>query len=462
MSSIKTKITRALSLLGLLSVLTCVLNILALNRINTLNSSSEYLFREYKGADTVSMATMETAFFENMVHSERRVHGTIIFNFFFILVIFITIIFIVRYVVKVISKPLEEMTDSIKHIAEGDMTVEFEAPSIEHPKDEVIRIKKSMQHMTTQLRSMMTHIKNSSMVLNEIAKDLDKTTRTTSEISDDISKAVEEVANGALEQTHNTQGITQKVTIMGDNIERIRSNTSALLNTSTNMTEMKEVSMSAIDTLEHDNGLIMGDVSKMNEQIKITSASVENIKKSVEIIKQISSQTNLLSFNASIEASRAGEYGLGFSVVASEIRKLAEQSKESSDEIASTIKELLDNYKLIIEEMGRMTENLQSQSDKISDAKNIFKDLERGINDTTEQIISIDKEIVNLDNERANIVDSICSLSAISEENSASSEETSISIVGLNQIVTEVFEKVQRIESHSTLLIDSVNEFKTE
>lgn len=462
MTNIKTKVMITFLLSSMVTIIMCILNTLAFQKMSTFNESFKQLFTEYKNADAINKAIIESAFLDNMKHSDIKITGTIVFNIILLFIMVLVVIVMVRYIVKVISKPLEEMTSVIECIADGDMTAEFEVPNIEQPKDEVIKIKKSMGHMTTQLKEMMTHIKNSALILSKVATILRDTTGTTSDIANDISKAIEEVANGAMEQASNTQSITQKMAVISSNIEKIKDNTNMLLNTSTDMAEMKDMSVSAFENLELANRQIMSDVSKMNEQIGITNASVENIQKFVGIIKQISSQTNLLSLNASIEASHAGEHGRGFSVVASEIRKLSEQSDTTSGEIEITIRELLENYRHIIKEMERMTENLQSQSDKIGNTKCIFKDLEIGINNTTEQIANIDKEVIILDKEREDIVKNIYNLSDISEENSASSEETMASIEELNGIVTEVFEKVQKIETLSNELLENVNTFKTE
>lgn len=358
-----------------------------------------------------------------------------------------------------ITKRVKKLANVLDTLGENNLSENFEKYDFE--RDELETLNNSTIDFANNLKEILKTLKEVSSALDMLAIDLNESAKSTSEHCEQISQAVDNVANGAASQAEDTQNITDKIAIIGEDIENIKSNTDTLLQTAEDMEKIKNKSIDEIQNLEKVNELTMEGLSKINNQISITNESVANIQKFIEIIKEITSQTKLLSLNASIEASHAGDAGRGFTVVAEEIRKLAQQSDTSSEEIGSIVQDLLKNYKLIIDEMQTMTENFKVQNEKIKDTKEIFLDLEKGINNTAAQIEGIDEAIITLNKEREEIIDAICNLSAISEENSASSEETMAAIEELNSVITEVYEKAQNLEVQSSNLTKEISIFKT-
>ena len=358
-----------------------------------------------------------------------------------------------------ISQRIEALKQILDALNDNDLTQSFEKNEIE--KDDLESLKNQTLDFLHNLTEIIQLIKSTSTELDTIAVDLNENTKTTNETCNQISQAVENVANGATSQAEDTQNITDKISTMGEDIEVIKTSANTLLAASADMTQMKDKSMKEINNLECINNDIMNKISTLGKQINITNASVENIQNSLSMIKEITAQTKLLSLNASIEAAHAGSAGRGFTVVAEEIGKLAHQSDASSEEIAIIIQDLLNNYKIIIDEMTAMISNLQAQNQKINETKTMFLTLEQGIDNTANQINTIDKAVNVLNTEKEGIIDAVCNLSAISQENSASSEETMASIEELNSIITEVYEKSQNLEVHASDLMDKVDIFKT-
>ena len=228
------------------------------------------------------------------------------------------------------------------------------------------------------------------------------------------------------------------------------------------MLRIKDVAMVDMTSVDSINDTIKSDMAEANSQIDVTSKSVEAIRKFVDIIKEIAAQTNLLSLNATIEAAHAGEAGKGFAVVASEIRDLAEQSAKSATEIETTIDNLSKNYVLIIQKIGVITSNVEDQNKKIDATEKSFGNLEEIIKNTVDQIQEIATLTENLNKEKNGIIDSICSLSAISEENSASAQQTMAGIEELNAVVAQVFEKSNEVSENAKELLEEVNIFRVE
>ena len=228
------------------------------------------------------------------------------------------------------------------------------------------------------------------------------------------------------------------------------------------MNATKEDVLQTMDILENTNQEIIKDVDSANEQIKVTNDSVATIQRSLELIKSIADQTNLLSLNASIEAPRAGEAGRGFAVVAGEISNLAQESTNSSAEIEKSLSDLLENYELIVEKMSVATTNINEQNEKLFITKQTFATLEEDIDKTISKIEEIEQMVTVLNEERNAIIDMISNLSAISQENAASTEETMASIEELNQIVGQVEHGAFSLNEISKELIQKVDIFKTE
>ena len=249
---------------------------------------------------------------------------------------------------------------------------------------------------------------------------------------------------------------------MGERIEQIKNSTLELSEKSGHMDEVKGQVEQDLFLFDGVNQTILTDVSDTNEQINITNASVGQMQELIEMIKDISSQTNLLSLNASIEAAHAGEAGKGFAVVATEIRQLAEQSAQSSAEIENALTDLLENYNRIIAKMNVTTGNVNEQSEKLGAMKDNFAALGNDIHETVAQIKSIDTMVEHLNSERKSVVDKVCSLSAISEENAASCEETTASIEELSATMTQVQEKAENVNKSANELLSRVRIFSVE
>ena len=204
---------------------------------------------------------------------------------------------------------------------------------------------------------------------------------------------------------------------------------------SADMKKTGDEASTIMNELSVSNDHTMGAIERISEQITETNDSANKISEAIQIITSIAEETNLLSLNASIEAARAGEQGKGFAVVANQIQKLAEQSNESALKIAETVTALMEDSENTVVVMGEVKEIVDEQKDKLELTKKQFNFVHKGIEDSRSETELIKEQTEICDNGRKKVVDVISNLSAISEENAASTQETTASMQELNATI---------------------------
>jgi len=357
-----------------------------------------------------------------------------------------------------IAMKLSRLKQVIDILTANNLSVKFERYT--KMRDEIEEISNEAADFTVQLHGMIEDIAILADALDKVATILGEGMMTANNSSTEISEAVDSIAKGAENQTDDTQNITERIEEMGRHIDNMKDFVDILSATATRMQKIEEETFKNMQLAERENTVIKTDIEEVNKQIDVTNQSMEEIRGFVGTINNIAKQTNLLSLNASIEAARAGEQGRGFAVVAEEVKNLAEQSAKSATQIEETITTLLNGYEMIIQKMLVTTENIQKQNEQIIKTKDAFVTLDNDTKDTAKQVEEITKAASSLDNMKRYIVDSICSLSAVSEENSAATQQTTASVLQLNEIIAEAANSAQEVEEKAKALKEYVSIFK--
>ncbi len=214
--------------------------------------------------------------------------------------------------------------------------------------------------------------------------------------------------------------------------------------------------MKELIAISRESGEAIENVRKQTDR---TNQSAQQIQTATEIIAGISGQTNLLALNASIEAARAGEHGRGFSVVAEEIRILADQSKESTEQINRIVNDLIENSNISVQITEQVSEAFTRQNKKIHDTEEIFHSLNEEIGQVGDSIEGIGNEVSELGSHKMVIEGGIISLTTFAEENAENARQTSESMEELRNIVDECNQTTGKVVGVSDELLGYIRKF---
>lgn len=326
--------------------------------------------------------------------------------------------------------------------------------------DEIGSMTRELEKLVSELTSIIGNVKQTSKVLYDSGLSLEETATQTSLTTDEISRAIEGISKGAISQAGDVETASHNVGNMGDVITEIVGSVGELGRNSATMKEASDKSSVIISELSHSNDKTTQAIEKIAHQVHATNDSVQMIRQAVELITSIADETSLLSLNASIEAARAGEHGRGFAVVASQIQKLAEESNSSAKKIEEIIDELLRESETTVQVMDEVEDIMKEQREKLNETKEKFVDVTDGVNSTRKEAEVIEQQTTLCDEARAKIVDVISNLSAISEENAASTEETNASMEELNATINLLAESAKNLMELSSELEKSMDFFK--
>ena len=241
----------------------------------------------------------------------------------------------------------------------------------------------------------------------------------------------------------------------GKEVESLRENAGA-------MRDAGNRAMEILEELGKINQNTKEAIGIIYEQTNTTNTSVLKIKEATDMITDIAEETNLLSLNASIEAARAGEQGRGFAVVAGQIQKLAEQSNESARQIADIINLLIADSEKTVSTMEDVKSVIAKQDEHVANTEKAFEDVKDGIDKSIESVRTLTDKTKQLDEARVKGVDVVQNLTAIAEENAASTEETSASASEVGAIMENISDNAKQLNVIADELKESISQFLIE
>ncbi len=358
-----------------------------------------------------------------------------------------------------IKKGIVATNRAVQALSEGDLRTEIDQRALKR-KDELGAMSRETNRLKEQLVEIITKVHEGSSSLLKAGNELSDMASQTSQTADEISQAVEDISRGAVSQADDIDAVSNDIMSMGEEIAGIVNGVTKLDHTSTEMEASRNSTMSIVDNLAASNQKTLDAIAKIGEQIKTTNESASKINEAIQIITSIAEETNLLSLNASIEAARAGEQGKGFAVVANQIQKLAEQSNDSSQKIAETIAQLIQDSNRTVDVMQEVEQIINEESNKLEQTRTEFDNVSKGIERSRTETEGIKGRTTSFDNSRKSVVDIVTDLSAISEENAASTQQTTASMQELNATINLLAEEALDLTKLSEELDQDVKFFR--
>ena len=344
----------------------------------------------------------------------------------------------------------------MKNVASGDLTQRIPVKK----KNEFGVLENNFNEMVNNVAVLIKDVEERSETIISSSENISEISRTTTETVNQVSEAIQSVSLGAVGQAESTSNATKEVENLAEKLHETKAYVDDINDMSAETQKLSNQGIGIVDNL-------IGKAQQSIENSRLSKQVMEEMIESIQkinfisdAITEITEQTNLLSLNASIEAARAGESGRGFAVVADEIRKLAEQSQASTDEIKQIVNEISDKSSLVEKTLDETDGIITEQNLSIQDAKELFNTISNSVNALKEGLDNISKLNVEMDGNRKNVVEKMEDVASISTQTAAAAEEVTASAEEVNATMHNLNQCTIELDEVAVALKDAIDKFK--
>ena len=375
-----------------------------------------------------------------------------------IIAIVVLIAIIISFIMgRRLMRPLVKVSTIIEEIANGDINADF--GMVKETNDEIGLIIEKMKELTQSLGNIVGKIRNSSDTMSSNSYELNDTSSQTLAANNEISKAVEDVAEGSTGMAASISKINENLLEMSNETKDINESVNEIRNQTTAVQDSSKIMNDKIKSMQDSSHKMDEGISAISKRIETVNTTVDKVSNIVSVIEEISSETNLLSLNASIEAARAGDAGKGFAVVAQEIRVLSDNTNTELENIKQIISSLVEECRYCVQASGTIVEDNAKQKEEIKAVLDEFGSLDEQIQKTAEKADEIEELVTAMIELNDDITKSSNSLTDVSAANAAATEEMNANIEELNAMMNGVSEMAGNMNDESDGLKEALSFF---
>lgn len=390
---------------------------------------------------------------ETIINSINKVR----LNIFLIIAILVVLGIVISILfARNISKRVSIVLSTIKEVENGNLLVSCKNSS----SDEIGEISDSLNKMIFNIKNLIEDIVSSGEIVTNTSTAIHDMTDQISSATDEVAITMNEIAKSGSEQAKDTEHGALQVNDLSDLIDNIGELTYEMNIMSDNFDKLTSNGLDTVKQLNDKSKENTLASEKVSEIIIEVDNSTNEIGMITETISDISEQTNLLALNAAIEAARAGEYGKGFSVVAEEIRKLAEQSSDSAKKVKELITKIQSKSKLAVDSINQSKLAANENDLAVKENQNIFEKISETAKTLVKSVSNVKIHNDEMLMKKDEIVGIIENLSAISQQTSAATQEVAASTEEQTASLQEVASHTENLKLLASKLNEKIKQFK--
>jgi methyl-accepting chemotaxis protein len=365
---------------------------------------------------------------------------------------------LITFVILSIVKPLNLLMKGSERISQGDLTGRVQVKS----KDELGRVALSFNQMADSLSSILKELSHNANELAAASEELKASSEQTNIASEQIVQTIQDLASGSEKQFHYVEASSQATLEMSTGVQQISSSSNIAASTAQQTSEKAADGYEAIQTVKNQMNSIQRTVSELAHTVKELGEQSRQINLITEMITDISAQTNLLSLNAAIEAARAGEHGRGFAVVAGEVRKLADQSVQSTQKISEVISNIQAETVKAVATMEETVKAVEEGIGIANTAGESFEHIRQSVQAVSEQIKEVTAATRMISESTERVTDTIQIVMEVAQRTASGTQELSASSQEQLAAIEEITAASAKLHEMSERLKSLVNRFKVE